>query len=546
MANHLFFIKATIIMLTLKFLSRIYFILLLSLVINTVHSQNEPFTMRVLANKFLFPWEIVYGPDNKIWTTERTAGRVTVVNPTNGAKTTVLTLGSKMVQSAGQDGLMGLAIHPDFLNGKPYVYIAYTYQSIDATHRLTKIERYTYSTFHNKTTLNSPFTVIDNLPGSNDHNSGRLAIGPDNKLYYSIGDMGAGQYDNSLRINNAQNLGIYEGKILRLNLENTSGSWIPADNPFTDIFGNKTAVYSYGHRNPQGLVWANINGTNILYSCEHGPYSDDEVNLVEAGRNYGWPLVGGLCDGNYDGRYLGGVLVTGEAITCQLLNVKEPLATMYTVATPPDSLTSNLTWPSVAPSGMDVYNSTAIPGWQSSLLIAGLKAGRLIRFQLSADGSSIVSDTIMYFLGKGRFRDVCISPDGKKIYVSTDNSGSTSGPTGGVTNTPANPGAILEFTYTGTPGPVTEVRSLTEESTNRNIIVYPNPANDFIAINNGDNADKNYQLISVNGVVLKHDKLEAGITKRISTAGFIPGIYILKIYGNKGEVADVRKIFVVH
>src|SRR5678815_2338032 len=108
-------------------------------------AQNEPFTMKVLTNKLSFPWEIVYGPDNNIWATERTGGQVTIVNPSNGTKTTLLTLGGKMVQSAGQDGLFGLAIHPLFLSTKPYVYIAYTYKSIDATHRLTRIERYTYT-----------------------------------------------------------------------------------------------------------------------------------------------------------------------------------------------------------------------------------------------------------------------------------------------------------------------------------------------------------------------------------------------------------------
>ena len=320
-----------------------------------------------------------------------------------------------MVQSAGQDGLLGLALHPLFLSTKPYVYIAYTYRSIDATHRLTKIERYAYTVVHNKATLNNPVTVIDNLPGSNDHNSGRLSVGPDSKLYYSIGDMGAGQFDNSARQNNAQDLNIYEGKILRLNLEPISGSWIPTDNPFTDGNGNRTAVYTYGHRNPQGLAWGNVSGSWKLYSCEHGPYSDDEVNLIEGGRNYGWPKVGGYCDGNYNGRYLGGQLVTSEQDACSSLNVREPLATMYSVVTPPDSTTSNLTWPSVAPSGMDVYTNTANPSWSSSLLIAGLKSGTLIRFKLSGDGLTIVSDTIMYFRGKGRFRDVCISPDGKKM-----------------------------------------------------------------------------------------------------------------------------------
>lgn len=522
---------------------RLYGLCILMCFGSQLFSQNEPFSMRVLANNFSFPWEIVYGPDNNIWTTERTAGKVTVVNPSNGNKTTLLTLGSKMVTSAGQDGLLGLAIHPLFLSTKPYVYIAYTYKSIDATHRLTKIERYTYTVVRKKTTLSNPVTVIDNLPGSNDHNSGRLSIGPDSHLYYSIGDMGAGQFDNSARQNNAQDLSIYEGKILRLNLEPVNGSWIPADNPFTDVNGNPTAVYTYGHRNPQGLIWANVNGWK-LYSCEHGPYSDDEVNLIEVGRNYGWPKVAGYCDGNYNGRYLGGQLVVSEQDACTSLNVREPLATMYSVATPPDSTTSNLTWPSVAPSGMDVYTNSAIPGWNSSLLIAGLKSGTLIRFQLSSDGLTIVSDTIMYFRGKGRFRDVCISPDGKKVYLSTDNSGSTSGPTGGVTNTPANPGAILEFTYTGTPGPVTRRSSQVSEQIKSPIVVYPNPVNNLLTINANGNALKYCELISVSGEIVQRANITSGSTY-MSVNKQSPGIYILKLYGNKGQVVEVKKITVV-
>ena len=530
---------------SIQILRRSAFIFLLLFFSAQLFAQNEPFTMKVLANRFSFPWEIVYGPDNNIWTTERTGGKVTLVNPTNGNKTTILTLGGKMVQSAGQDGLFGLAIHPLFLSTKPYVYIAYTYKSIDATHRLTKIERYSYAVVHNKPSLNNPITVIDNLPGSNDHNSGRLSIGPDNKLYYSIGDMGAGQFDNNARPNNAQDLNIYEGKILRLNLETVNGSWIPSDNPFADGNGNKTAVYSYGHRNPQGLVWANVNGVWRLYSCEHGPYSDDEVNLVEAGRNYGWPKVGGYCDGNYNGRYLGGQLVVSEQNNCAALNVREPLATMYTVATPPDSVTSNLTWPSVAPSGMDIYTNNFIPGWNSSILIAGLKSGTLIRFKLSSDGQSIVSDTITYFRGKGRFRDVCISPDGKKIYLSTDNSGSTSGPTGGVTNTPANPGSILEFTYTGTPGTIVRPGLIVVEQTKSVISVYPNPVNDVLTINSNGYGIKYFELISISGVITERGNINSGLTN-IVVKKQNTGIHILKLYGNRGELLEVRKITIVH
>jgi hypothetical protein len=218
---------------------------------------------------------------------------------------------------------------------------------------------------------------------------------------------------------------------------------------------------------------------------------------------------------------------------------------MYTVATPPDSTTSNLTWPSVAPSGMDVYNNSAIPGWSSSLLLAGLKSGTMIRFKLSDDGLTIASDTIMYFRGKGRFRDVCISPDGKKIYLSTDNSGSTSGPTGGVTNTPPNPGAILEFTYTGTPGPVTRIGSGIVELTSGPIIIYPNPVNNLLTINSNGNSIKSFELISVGGQIIKHMSVTSAMTY-VSVSKEMPGIYILKLYGDKGEVLEVKKITVVH
>ena len=518
----------------------------LLLISSQLFAQNEPFTMRVVANNFSFPWEIVYGPDNNIWTTERTAGRVTLVSPSNGSKKTVLTLGSKMVQSAGQDGLLGLALHPLFLTTKPYVYIAYTYASIDPTHRLTKIERYTYTVAkNNKPALTNPVTVIDNLPGSNDHNSGRLAIGPDSLLYYTIGDMGAGQFDNSARPENAQNLNVYEGKILRFNLEPVNGSWIPATNPFVDGTGAHTAVYTYGHRNPQGLDWANVGGTWRLYSCEHGPFSDDEVNLIEAGQNYGWPKVSGYCDGNYNGRYLGGQLVVSEQDACTTLNLRSPLATMYTVATPPDSTSSNLTWPSVAPSGLEVYTNTAIPGWNSSILIAALKAGTMIRFKLSADGLTIVGDPIMYFQGKGRFRDVCISPDGKKIYLSTDNTGSTSGPTGGYTGTPANPGAILEFTYTGAPGPIARAGAITPETNSTPIFIYPNPVNNLLNINSNGNAIKFCELISVSGHMVRRIDITSNTTY-ISLSKENPGIYILKLFGNHNEVMEVKKITVLH
>ena len=429
----------------------------------------------VIANQRM-PHDLVYGPDGNIWYTERFAGKVSFVNPVSGAKTTVLTLGAAMVKVNGQDGLMGLALHPEFSTGKPYVYISYTYNSTSQTVRKTRIERYTYNS--GTQLLESPVTILQDIPGSNDHNSARIAIGPDLKLYYSVGDMGAGQFDNLSRPNNAQNTTIYEGKILRLNTEaDGGGSWIPTDNPF----GN--AVYSFGHRNAQGLVWGNVNGTPILYSDEHGPFSDDEINIIEGGRNFGWPNVIGWCDGNYNGRTTGGYAMVNEQANCVTLNAKEPIRSLFPSTNPPSG-GDFFTWPSLGHSGSDFYGNTAIPGWQNSLLIANLKKGTVSRYKLSNDGQNIISDTIHYFRGLGRFRDVVVSPDGLKIYVACDSSGQTSGPTGGSTTVPANPGSILEFTFVESPGARYPQELITENVIDRTTDVYPNPASTYIMIYN--------------------------------------------------------------
>jgi len=505
-------------------------------------TPSESFTMRTVIASQRMPHDLVYGPDNNIWYTERFVGKVSFVHPATGVKTTVLTLGAAMVRVGGQDGLMGLALHPEFNFGKPYVYISYTYQSTSTTVRKTRIERYTYNS--TAKLLESPVTILQDIPGSNDHNSARIAIGPDLKLYYTVGDMGAGQYDNLSRPNNAQNLAINEGKILRLNTEAIAGSWIPADNPFT-ITGQPTAVYTFGHRNPQGLVWGNVNGVDILYSTEHGPYSDDEVNKIEVGRNYGWPNVIGWCDGNYNGRTTGGYAIVNEQTNCTTLNAKEPLRSLFPTTNPPTG-GDNMLWPSTAPSGTEFYGGTAIPGWQHSLLVAQLKKGSIARLKLSNDGLNIISDTINYFQGLGRFRDVVVSPDGLKIYVACDSSGSTSGPTGNVTTTPANPGSILEFTYQQTPAFRNINKLITENLNDRAIDVYPNPANTFIMVYNYNNAPgRLLELYDLSGRIVNKASISS-VTTRIEISALPNGIYVLKIISEKGKIIRTEKIIVYH
>ncbi len=508
-------------------------------------SAIESFTMRTVIANQRMPHDLVYGPDGNIWFTERFAGKVSFVNPATGVKTTVLTLGGAMVRTGGQDGLMGLALHPQFNSGKPYVYISYTYNSTSATVRKTRIARYTY----NSTTqvLEAPETMLENIPGSNDHNSARIAISPSLFLFYSVGDMGAGQFDNLSRPNNAQNLNIYEGKILRLNTELVNSSWIPANNPFTNG-GQPTAVYSFGHRNPQGLVFGTIN--NILYSSEHGPFSDDELNIIENGRNYGWPNVIGWCDGNYNGRTTGGFTIANEQNNCITLNAKEPIRSLFPSTNPPTGGDIS-TWPSVGHSGMDYYGSTSIPGWENSLLVAQLKKGAVARYKLSNDGLNIISDTIHYFKGLGRFRDVVVSPDGLKIYVACDSSGQTSGPTGGSTTVPANPGSILEFTYTGplnmfrNTNPIVEAQLPSTNTKNKTIDVYPNPANQFFVVYNYS-IEKNRTgvLYDLNGKILKQQPLQQ-TASRIDVSNLTPGTYILKIVDATKQVIRTEKILVV-
>jgi glucose/arabinose dehydrogenase len=449
-----------------------------------------------------------------------------------------------MVRAGGQDGLMGLALHPQFHQGSPYVYISYSYQSLSSTVRKIRIERYTYDSLLQR--LISPVTVLENIPGSNDHNSARLAIGPDLKLYYSAGDMGAGQFDNASRTQNAQALNIYEGKILRLNTDTIpGGSWIPADNPFTNA-GAPTAVYSFGHRNPQGLVWGTVNDTTILYSSEHGPYSDDEINVIQRGRNYGWPQVAGFCDGNYNGRTIGGFAVVNEQTNCATLNAKEPLRSIFPSENPPTG-GDNMAWPSMAPSGTDFYGSTVIPGWQNSLLVAMLKAGTITRYKLSNDGLAIISDTINYFRGLGRFRDVVVSADGLKLYVACDSSGSTSGPTGSVTSTPPNPGSILEFTFS--QGVLThslkQPESMPAENTrNKTVDVYPNPANQFVVVYNYANERRTISLFDLNGRLVIQQATQQ--TTRINTGSLALGLYILKVNDAKNKTIRTEKIIIRH
>lgn len=257
---------------------------------------HEGFSTKILATNFSAPHNIIYGPNDILWITERHGKNITLVDPVNGTILNSIPV-PDVHQSQGQDGLMGMVLDPDF-NNTNYIYVAYTYDEDDGEglERLTKITRFTYDPITSNIT--EPIDLISGLQGSIDHNSGRLAFGPDGKLYYTIGDQGKNQLSLYCMDIEAQTLPTtedianqnwtdYQGKVLRMNPDGS----IPEDNPV--IEGVQSHIFTYGHRNHQGLT---IGPDGNMYVSEHGPDSDDEVNRLVAGGNYGWPYVAGYQD----------------------------------------------------------------------------------------------------------------------------------------------------------------------------------------------------------------------------------------------------------
>jgi len=550
-----------------------------------------------------FPWEITYGPDDSLWVTEAHRYRIWKIHPGNKGNRVLLDLNNipsfnyySMPNGypAPQGGLMGLALHPQLLSGKPFVYVALVYDlygtsgspnnsscagsgsiSNQPCFYKTKILRYTYNTVTHS--LGSPTIVIDNLMGSNDHNSGRLKVSPvpesdgNYHLYYTIGDQGAGQFNNGFRTNNAHNKDMYEGKVLRLNAEDDGdlddgaySPWIPNDNPFTNsVSGNVNAVYSFGHRNAQGLVWAHVGAQYILYNSEHGDKSDDEVNIISAGRNYGWPKVAGMCDDNYttsdanpNNDKLANQIIPDEKAFCTANNVREPIFSFFNVSgnSIPSSGASNYTWPTIAPSSIDFYDKTYIPGWANSLLVTSLKLG-MYRLKLKSDGSGIdssstaqITDTIPY-LHEYRIRDLAIAPTGDTLFLAIDSSGSTSGPTGGFTGATVatkTPGHILRMVYLPGTLEIQQAPAIEKKEKVNTTIVFPNPATDHLEVLCRDFLQQPFavSMYDVSGRRI--------LTETFSSSHFIvrlenipPGLYIFKMQDGKGTNVTTQKILVL-
>jgi PQQ-dependent dehydrogenase (s-GDH family) len=443
-------------------------------------AARAAFAKRVVATGLANPFQVIWGPDDYVWVTERTAGRVTRVLPSDGSTTPAIVIADLLTDGPG--GLLGMALDPGLLkgSGNDYVYVAYTYDA-DAdpatVSRRTKIVRFTYDPRAH--VLGNPRDLAG-LPAGTDHQGGRLIMGPDRKLYFTIGDLGANQLANFCKPDRSQSVptvaqlqardwSLYEGKVLRLNLDGS----IPPDNP--TIAGVKSHIYSYGHRNPQGLAFA---PDGKLYESEHGPNTDDEVNLIRAGGNYGWPHVAGYRD---DQSYAYANWSASQGVPCESLTFtaypavppsvplrKEtswshpdftpPIQTFRTVATGYDFKNPKCAerelyyqcWPTAAPSSLAVYTAkSGIPGWDHSLLMPSLKHGTVYRMQLDAAGTTVIGepDENQPLRTVNRYRDVTLRPDGLALFIATDTGGNTQDESGRPAAGVENPGAILEFRY---------------------------------------------------------------------------------------------------
>ncbi len=313
------------------------------------------------------PWSLIFLSDTRALVSER-PGRIRIIKDGSLMNKPYAVLD---VADEGEGGLMGIAVHPSFPES-PFIYAMYTYRKEgNLYNRVIRLRDAGNSGILDK-------VIIDDIPGARFHNGGRIGFGPDKMLYVATGE--------NFKADLAQNLDSLAGKILRLTPEGE----IPEDNPFKG-----SAVYSYGHRNPQGLAWHPVTGQ--LFSSEHGPsgeylkFANDEINMISKGQNYGWPEIIGI----------------GE---------KKPFV---------DPL---IVWKKTTPpSGMTFYKSEIIPSLKDSLFVATLRSEALIRIEIENIGETYSVTSIERWFASGydegrygRLRDVVEGPDGY-IYFLTSN-----------------------------------------------------------------------------------------------------------------------------
>jgi glucose/arabinose dehydrogenase len=310
------------------------------------------FRVETVAAGLTIPWSIVFTPDGRLFVTER-PGRVRIVNIATGASELALTVDGVFAQ--GEAGALGMALDPQFAqNGFVYLYHSATGGS-GAVNRVVR-----YRDVANR--LVERVVLLDNVPAAGIHDGGRIRFGPDGLLYVTVGD--------AANMSLPQDLGSLAGKILRITRTGT----VPPGNPF-----GASPVYSWGHRNPQGIDWHPQTGD--LWASEHGATGNDEINVIRAGVNYGWPTIQG-------GQTMAGM--------------ERPIVSYS---------------PSIAPSGASFYRGDRFPGFRNNLFVAALAGQLLLRVRV--DGRQFAGDERLLDDRFGRLRDVVTGPDGN-LYVLTN------------------------------------------------------------------------------------------------------------------------------
>jgi glucose/arabinose dehydrogenase len=321
--------------------------------------------LEVVAERLNVPWDIAFASDGRLFFTER-PGAIRVIESGKLLAEPIFAFTDAPVVSRGESGLLGLALDPDFSKNK-YMYTYHTYEEKGAMKN--RVLRLVVD--GNKAKLDR--VLIADLPGQQTHDGGRIRFGPDGMLYVTVGDAQIREQ--------SQNPNSLAGKILRIRPDGT----IPNDNP-----DPKSPVYSSGHRNPQGLAWQP--GTGKLFSSEHGQSSKDEINVIEKGANYGWPLIEG------DQTEPKQAVPSGTVLRKPLIHSGD-----------------NTTW---APSGMTFV--TRGP-WNGQLLVANLRGTQVLKLTLSGQQETKVEKIEPLWKNEyGRIRNVTEGPDGS-LYLLTNN-----------------------------------------------------------------------------------------------------------------------------
>lgn len=340
-----------------------------------IQSQEYDIRVEVVAKGLSTPWAVDFPDDDTMLITER-SGRLRLVR--DGVLDPLPVRDTPTVVAEGQGGLMEVALDPDYgENG--WIYLAYSHAQPewggkDRAPAMTRVVRgriREHAWVDQQVVFEAPH---DTYLTTRHHYGSRIVFDREGRLYFSIGDRGARP--------RAQDLGMPNGKIHRVNRDGS----IPADNPFVDREGALPSVFSYGHRNPQGL--AVHPETGLVWETEHGPMGGDEVNLIRPGRNYGWPEI------SYGRHYNGQVLTEFE----RKPGMEQPVL-FYR--------------PSTAVCGLDFYDASLFPKWKNHLLVGALKYESVDLLTVEAD-RVMHSETIVK--GLGRVRDVAVGPDGA-VYV---------------------------------------------------------------------------------------------------------------------------------